>query len=642
MKTLFGQVTYVIILIVIILLMMFLFYVNHRMRVITDDNEQKIAWQTLNNAVEKANFLFEKNETAYIEVSKFASSLENDTALLHQTLTQLLQNNHDLRAVFICFYDSTLKQNVYLTRDKNHIEKVSFNDYISDIKQKSLHKHFNENHLKPFWENPIISSTENQACSNLFVPFADKSNQLKGFVGFNMSLAWIDDVLHSELTYYKNDALAFMFMLDADGIAISTTNDDIIKKNSSLIDSALNNNAVVSTLYSMRNGETESIKLKTDYTKTTNMFFYKSLTNKQLSIALSYYKNQSMNAWTRLFVMITGTVLFFFGIISLWLWWYWKKRVEMIDKIERCLAEIEEGSTTALIPSSLQHQDLAELCVRIESMQRGIDRKNHKIVLDTKAIESKDKERELALYIRRYFYSPQFQYYDASLSRKIYQHIKTSYLLDVGGDFHDYFHISPQLIGFVTGTVSRPKKSISNIQTAIDILMTMSLIRSHLKAYSSLRQAVYCLNNDLYSQNNGNFTVNAFIGVLNCETGILEFVSAGAPTHYMISHRSIFSFPVQHGLSFASIPNEEYTVGSRELSNGDMLLAHTAGVLSRQNNTGEKYGQSRLEKVMSAYSMMDPATFLERIVKDISIFTESYFSQVDDYTLLAIKYEEKK
>ena len=634
MKTLLSQFTYIIILIISILLIVGLVYVHRKMCAMTDDKEQQIAWQTLNNTIEQANSLFEKNETACVEIAKFAPSLENDTALLYHALSQLLKNNTDLRATFIYFYDSTRKQNAYLMRDKNHIERVSFNDYISEIKQKFLREHFEKNHLKPFWENPII--LENQTHINLFVPFSDKFDRLKGFVGLSMSLAWADILLHSALTYYENDAHAFMFMLSSDRSVVSIAG-DITIKNQDIIKVTGNDNAFTSMTYNMRNGETGSVKLNNDYTNTDNMFLYKSLTNRKISIALSYHENQSMNEWNRLFLMCMGALLLSFVIITLWLWWYWKRRMKVIEQIGASLYAIENGSTISVLPSSPQHQDLQELCLKIENMQRGIELRKRELVSSTGVFERKNNERELAQYIRRYFYA--FQAYDASLSQKIHQHIKTHYLPDVGGDFHDYFNIAPQLICFVTGNVSRPKKDLSNIQTSIDILMTMNLIRSHLKAYSSLDQSIFHLNNDLYSQNNGNFTVNLFMGVLNCETGMLEFISAGAPTHYMISHRSIFSFTVQHGLPLASRQNEEYSIGIRELSNGDMLMIHTAGVLSRQNINSDKYGPLRLQQVMAASSGMKPDMFLEKIVEDIAAFTEKQSAQVDDYTLLAIKYE---
>ena len=643
-RELFSQTTYVIILIVNILTIAAVVYVNREMRIITDDNEQRHAWQTLNDAIKKADSFFDRNETICVEFSKFASLLENDTALLHHSLSQLLENNHELRAAFIHFYDSTQrKPSTYLIQDNNHIQPAVFNDYVSEMKQKSLQEQFEKNNSHPFWENPTISITDNQACINLFVPFFDKSNRLKGFVGFNMSLAWVDAILRSALTYYENDALAFLFMLAPDGSAISVAG-DVIEKNQNLIEIAIfvNDDALASMLYNMRNGESASLKLKNLSTQNTNIFFYKSLTNKKISIALSYHDNQSVMAWNRLFILILALLIFFFGLVTLWFWWYWKKRTEMVDKMGESIEDIERGSTSAVFPSSSLHHDLQELCLRINNMQRGLIVRKQETISNTRANERSEYEIELARIIRRYFYSSVFQFYYGDLAHKINQYVKRDYLTDsVGGDFHDYFNISPHQICFVAGTVSRPKKGNSNIQTAMSIIMTMNLIRSHLKAYSKLDQCIFYLNNDLCSQSNGNFTVSAFIGVIDCETGVLESVSAGAPSPYMIAHRSIFSFPVQDGLPLASRPNEEYSIGIRELSDGDMLMVHTEGVLSRQNTNSDQYGQARLLQAMSAISMMNPEMFLEKIVDNISAFTEGQKIQVDDYTLFAIKYEEK-
>lgn len=636
-SNLFNQVTYIIILILTVLLIVFLFVANHKMRVVANDNERQIAWQTLNNTIKKADYCFDKSETHCLEITKFVPLLKNDSLLLHETLTRLLENNHELCAAFIYFYDSTKQHQTYLVQDKNHIQRAIFSDYISDMKQKSLQEHFEKNNARPFWENPTISITDNQAYINFFAPFSDKSHKITGFAGFKMNMEWIDTLLHTALTYYKNDPNAFMFMLAADGSAVGVAG-DVIEKNHNLIEVS-NDDAFISMLYNMRNGETECITLKSNFIGTENTFFYKSLTNKKISIALSYHKNQSLNAWNRSFILILSLLLFSFGIITLWFWWHWKARAKMMNTMRESLHAIEIGSTKADLPSSSFYQDLGGLCHSINSMQAGLDKLKTNLIAAVQANVNQLNEIEYAKYIRRYFYSTAFQHYDSSVSGKINQCVRRKYLTDrIAGDFNDFFNISPQKICFVTGTVSLPKKSISNMQTALDIFITMNLIRSHFKTNSPLRECIMRLNNDLYSQNNGNFTVNAFIGILNCETGILEYVSAGAPPYYMISHRSIFSIPAQHGLPLASRPNGEYVCGSKEFSNGDMLMIHTEGVLSRQNTISDKYKPARLQNIMAASSMMPPDEFLEAIYNDIDKFTYNQPMQVDDYTLFALKW----
>ncbi|MCL2041501.1 MAG: serine/threonine-protein phosphatase [Bacteroidales bacterium] len=625
-----------------------------------DENEQRHAWQTLDNTIKQANSFFDRNETTCVELSKFVSLLENDTTLLYHSLTQLLENKPELRAAFIHFYDSTQKRpSVYLMREQNQIRQAVFNDYISEMRQKSLQALFERSNMSPFWENPVISMMDNQACINLFVPFSDPSNQLQGFAGLTMSLAWVDDILRSSLTYYENDAHAFMFMLAPDGSAVSVAG-DVVRKNQNLLEETQsvnnanaqpvndantqsgNDNTFISMLYNMRNGETESIKLHNTLTSTANMFFYKSLTNKRLSIALSYYNSQSMAAWNRLFILILALLVFFFGIITLWLWWYWKKRAEIVEKMGESIESIERGSVSAIFPSSSLHQDLQELCLKVNNMQRGLIVRKQESESNARANERSKYEVELAQKIRRYFYSAGFQFYSGDLAHKINQYVKKDYLTDsVGGDFHDYFNISPQRICFVVGNVSRPKKGNSNIQTAMNIILTMNLIRSHFKAYSTLDQCVFYLNNDLYSQCNGSFTVNAFIGIIDCETGRLETVCAGAPTPCIIAHCSLFFFPAQNGLPLASRLNEEYSADKRDLSDGDMLMVHTEGVHSRQNVDNDQYGQARLRQTMSTVNMASPDVFLEDLFEKISDFTKNQPMQVDDYTLFAIKYEEK-
>jgi serine phosphatase RsbU (regulator of sigma subunit) len=96
---------------------------------------------------------------------------------------------------------------------------------------------------------------------------------------------------------------------------------------------------------------------------------------------------------------------------------------------------------------------------------------------------------------------------------------------------------------------------------------------------------------------------------------------------------------VQNGVPLASKQNQDYAdfTGQNGLANGDMLLIHTIGVLSRQNNISERYGEQRLKNIISASSKINSTMLLEDIVNDITEFTETQSVQANDYTLLAVK-----
>lgn len=70
------------------------------------------------------------------------------------------------------------------------------------------------------------------------------------------------------------------------------------------------------------------------------------------------------------------------------------------------------------------------------------------------------------------------------------------------------------------------------------------------------------------------------------------------------------------------------------LDEGDIVLLFTDGITEASNNSGEMFGQTRLEQALNLYADQPVGKLLESIMRDVKAFSHE---QRDDMTLLAIK-----
>jgi sigma-B regulation protein RsbU (phosphoserine phosphatase) len=337
-------------------------------------------------------------------------------------------------------------------------------------------------------------------------------------------------------------------------------------------------------------------------------------------------------------MILTLVIMLFIILIVIWFWWYDKKRKEMLGKICQAIDNISKGSTSSILPVSTIHGDLNEISLRIIMMQHGLDARNKEIISNTQDSERRSYERMLAQNIRKYFYTETYQSLSDTTSQNMELAVRYKYLADVGGDFHDLFNLSPESVCFVAGSVTRPKKDQNNIQTALDVLLTMNMIRMCVSQNKPLNTSIFELNNLLLKQNKGRFSVNLFVGIIECNTGKVDFICVGSCAIYLVSKQNIMSFGMKHGSALALVENETYAYGNRVLDFGDMLLIYTAGAISSQNTQNERFGLQRMSKTIAEISSINPEMFLKKISENIAEFSEMQSEQIDDYTLMAIKY----
>jgi sigma-B regulation protein RsbU (phosphoserine phosphatase) len=204
---------------------------------------------------------------------------------------------------------------------------------------------------------------------------------------------------------------------------------------------------------------------------------------------------------------------------------------------------------------------------------------------------------------------------------------------EVGGDFYDFFMIDDKRLGFVIGDVSG-----KGISAAIFMAVSRTLIRATGLKGESVSECMEYVNNLLCAESVSSMFVTVFYGILNTQTGEIDYVNAGHNPPYLLSNNGIQLVEMTNGLALGVLDDFIYESKKITLKKGDHLLLYTDGVVEAFNSEETAYGEERFENLLSNSLNLS----IEKIIKDSFHDVCGFVNgapQSDDITLLGITYK---
>ncbi|GMB10814.1 MAG: SpoIIE family protein phosphatase [Candidatus Improbicoccus devescovinae] len=204
----------------------------------------------------------------------------------------------------------------------------------------------------------------------------------------------------------------------------------------------------------------------------------------------------------------------------------------------------------------------------------------------------------------------------------------------IGGDFYDFFLVTKSKLAFVISDVSG-----KGISAALFMVISKTLIKNQLQTTYDPAEALFAINNQLCINNDLAMFTTSFIGILDLETGVINFSNAGHNSP-LVKHNGKFEFlKTKKKFVLAAIPNLKYKSESIQLDPGDIIYLYTDGVTEALNPKKELFTEQRLRENLNKIdteksSLID---IINIIKKDVNEFTADN-SQSDDITMLILRY----
>lgn len=204
---------------------------------------------------------------------------------------------------------------------------------------------------------------------------------------------------------------------------------------------------------------------------------------------------------------------------------------------------------------------------------------------------------------------------------------------EVGGDFYDFFFIDDTHLGFVIGDVSGK---------GVPASIYMAVSRTMLKAIASqIHDPAKCLqtvNAMLIPESDISTFVTIFYGVLDIETGLIDYCNGGHNLPYIVrDDGTVEQVENTEGLLLGKIEAIEYQSKQIQLKPNEKILLYTDGLTEAMNEQEDMYEEERVEEYLAKHPHASEDKLLRGLIVDALKFMKKAH-QSDDITLLVLEY----
>ena len=201
---------------------------------------------------------------------------------------------------------------------------------------------------------------------------------------------------------------------------------------------------------------------------------------------------------------------------------------------------------------------------------------------------------------------------------------------EVGGDFYDFCLTDPTHLMFLVADVSG-----KGIPGALFMMRAKTLIKNLVESGKSIDEVFTEANRGLCENNEAEMFVTAWMGLLDTETGLLQYVNAGHnPPLVRRRDGTVEYLRTRPNFILAGMEMTRYRKHELQLEKGDGLFVYTDGVTEAADTGDRLYGEERLRSVVAAFHG-SPEALCRTVRADIGEFTKGA-EQSDDITMLCV------
>jgi adenylate cyclase len=206
---------------------------------------------------------------------------------------------------------------------------------------------------------------------------------------------------------------------------------------------------------------------------------------------------------------------------------------------------------------------------------------------------------------------------------------------EVGGDLYDFFMLDEERMFFVVGDVSGKGLPASIFMAVSKALCKSAALRRGPKVEELLGE----VNLEIALENPESFFVTVFAGVLDAETGRLQYCNAGHEPPLVVSvDGKLERLTEGGGPPLCMLDGFAYVAAEHGMSPGDILCAVSDGVTEAMNRAGELYGAGRLRAaLLRSREAGAPSAVVDAIRADVARFAGDA-ETADDLTLLVLRW----
>jgi sigma-B regulation protein RsbU (phosphoserine phosphatase) len=202
----------------------------------------------------------------------------------------------------------------------------------------------------------------------------------------------------------------------------------------------------------------------------------------------------------------------------------------------------------------------------------------------------------------------------------------------VSGDYYDYIPIDGHTIQLVVADVAG-----KGVPAALLMSATAAAMQLEANHDRNIREIVGRLNTSIHSVSDGERYVTLLVAEIDVHERILKYVNCGHNPALLFRAKTATLTRMNSSCPpIGLFSDETCELTSAHLTDGDVLVFYTDGLIEAANKLGEEFGTKRLSAVMRSNSSLSAESLMLDIFKSAADFCgEVGFD--DDVTILVVK-----
>ena len=479
---------------------------------------------------------------------------------------------------------------------------------------------------KPYWSEPYFDEGGADVMMTTYsCPLYDKDGNLFAVFTADVSLDWFAEQVNC-IRPYEN---SYNIMISRGGTFLVHREKDVVLNQTFFISSmAMSDNRFKEVGHRMVRGESGVATFKRDGHEF--YFVYAPIKTTNWSVAVSCLKSEAFAGvdsmrnsmfWIALTVLCIMAVLCYVIIFRL---------LAPLMQFAKMANGIAHGNFSAKLPRVKSKGEMRVLRDSFDYMQRSLVKYTEELKTTIANSERIESELRIARAIQMGMVPKIFPPYPDREDVDLYAMLVPA--KEVGGDLYDFF-IENEKLFFIIGDVSG-----KGIPASLVMAVTCRLFRTVASHASDPAEIVSSLNNSLSESNGSNMFCTFFLGILDLQSGELQYCNAGHNPPMVIAPDGVVkSLDVQPNIPLGVFRGFPYVTQKTQLDKGAVLFLYTDGVTEAESPTGELYSEKRLDEVLG-HGACDAKGFIYNVKNSVDAYAAGA-EQSDDITMLCLKYD---
>lgn len=482
---------------------------------------------------------------------------------------------------------------------------------------------------KRHWSEPWYDSHgPEKMVISLCLPFFE-NGKVAGILRFDTELRHLQSIV-SPLKVKKN---GYAFLLSNTGTIVTHPADSLVMNESVFSLAESNQDEQLRKIgRSMIAGETDFVQLKKHSLAKNYWMYYSPIHTNRWCLAIMIAHHDVMKDLNMILIIQTMVSILSFLTISLIVYYRTLSTAKPLRKFTEIAEKIGKGDFDTVLPNGKGTYEIEHLSQSFAAMQTSLKEYIHNLQITNQEKNRIIAEVKVASEVQKNLIPTNKDHPCDKKELRVYGILEPAG--DIGGDLYDYFMIDDTHFCFAIADVAG-----KGIVASMTMTIASTFLRSIGKFYHEASEIASALNVFLCKNNvEANF-VTTLLGVIDLDTGRLQFSNAGhVPLLVRKVDGSYKKYSTTHSTAVGVF--EDIVIGQEELQldPGDELILFTDGITEAMNTEEEFLGIAGLEGIVQNLGLPNPQNDAITILDSIRSFARNA-KQHDDITILVIDYK---